>query len=530
MTRQLVPMQPGDLVPVERDSNVLRLPPHNVDLERALLGAMLLNNRAYDRVVDYLKPEHFSEAVNGRIFAAMAAMIDQGVQSNPVTLKNYLEHDEVVKAAGGMRYLASLSSSMVTLVNAGDYGRMVYGLALRRELISAGTDLVNAAFDANVHEPADQILEHHEQRLFDLSANTTRRATVVTAGAAGRAAIDLAYAAHRLESGITGVPTGLIDVDRRMGGLQVGDLCILAGRPSMGKSALATNICFNASGFFAETDREEFRDKVAVFFSLEMSAEQLGVRLVSQITRVDSHKMRTGRLKPEELERLSDANAVLDRLPFMINYDAASTVNVIRTRARREARKAKSKGVGLIVVDYLQMIAAAQAAGGRNDGRVLELGAMTRGLKALAGDLGCACVVLSQLSRKVEERDDKRPMLSDLRESGAIEQDADVVMFVYRDEYYLERNTPSSKDGEKPERFAERYEAWQQKLDASRGVAEVIIAKQRMGPVGTVRVHFDGPTTTFSDLAAAGGDTTPLEEGVVWKAEPAPKEQLGLGV
>ncbi len=526
-SREWGPVPGTSLAPVERSSNVLRLPPHNIEVERALLGAMLLNNRAYDHVVDFLKAEHFTEAVNGRIFAAMSQLIDRGVRADPVSLKTYLEGDEMVVAAGGIKYLASLSHSMVTTISAGDYGRLIFDLHIRRELIGMGEDLVNAAFDSHVAETAGHILEEHERRLFELGTATSRRSVMVTAAQAGQAAVDLAYAAHRLESGVTGVPTGLTDLDYRTGGLQPGDLIILAGRPSMGKSALATNIAYNAAGFFKETERPEFSGKCAVFFSLEMSAEQLGGRLVSSITHLDSHKMRIGALKPEELARIGDAAPVLEGLPLMINYDAASSVNIIRTRARREARRAKSKGVGLIVVDYLQMIAAAQTQG-RQDGRVLELGAMTRGLKALGGDLGCPVLVLSQLSRKVEERDDKRPMLADLRESGAIEQDADVVAFVYREEYYLERHPPTQKPEEKQERYAERHEAWNVKLEASRGVAECIIAKQRMGPVGTVRLHFDGPTTTFSNLARVEKSVAP--EGVVWKAEPTPVEQLGLGL
>ena len=484
---------------------LLRTPPHNVEVERALLGTILTNNRAYEKVQEFLTPEHFTEEVNGRIYTAVGKLIEQGHQANAITLKTYLERDELVIAAGGMKYLASLTSSMVTVINAAEYGKLIYDLHLRRELISLGEDMVNAAYDAQIDETALEQIEESEQRLFDLAATGTSDGGFKTFEKALTDAVELAAAAHRREGALTGVTTGLTDMDKKLGGLHASDLIILAGRPSMGKTALATAVAFNAARYFRTADRPEDQGKQVAFFSLEMSAEQLATRILAERSRINSHDIRTGRLSNDDFGRMVQASTELNELPLFIDDTPAVTVSTIRTRARRLARQ---KGLGMIVVDYLQLIAANR--GERTENRVQEISAITRGLKALAKDLNVPVLALSQLSRAVEQRDDKRPQLSDLRESGTIEQDSDVVMFVFREQYYLERHEPSQKAEETDERYHERYAKWQENCERVHNIAEVIVAKQRHGPIGNIKLHFEADFTQFSDHI----DTSMLPEGM----------------
>jgi replicative DNA helicase len=464
-------------------------------VERALLGAILLNNRAYEKVQEFLVPDHFTEAVNGRIYAALGKLIEQGHQANPVTLKTYLERDDLVIAAGGMKYLASLSNSMVTVINAADYGKLIYDLHLRRELINIGEDMVNAAFDAQIDETAQNQIEASEQRLFDLASSGVSDGGFKTFEKALTDAIDLATVAHRRDGALAGITTGLTDLDNKLGGLHNSDLLILAGRPSMGKTALATTIAFNAARYFGSTDREEDRGKHVAFFSLEMSAEQLATRILAERSKISSHDIRTGKLSGDDFGRMVTASSELNDLPLVIDDTPAVTVSTIRTRCRRLARQ---KGLGMIVIDYLQLIASSRTE--RSENRVQEISAITRGLKALAKDLNVPVMALSQLSRAVEQREDKRPQLADLRESGTIEQDSDVVMFVFREQYYLERGgEPVRRDNETSDHHHERIIDWQQRCEQAHNIAEVIVAKQRHGPVGTVRLHFEAQFTHFSD-------------------------------
>ena len=479
---------------------LLRSPPHNTEAERALLGALLLNNRAFDRVVDYLRAEHFTDPVNGRIYAAMVTLIEKGHQANPVTLKTYRERDELVIAAGGMKYLASLANSMVTVINAGDYGRIIYDLFLRRELIAVGEDMVNSAFDVQPDESAGDQIETSEQRLFDLASSGASEGGFKSFERALTDAVELAGAAHRRDGALAGVTTGLIDLDKKLGGLHASDLLILAGRPSMGKTALATNIAFAAATDFHATDRAADRGKQVAFFSLEMSAEQLATRILAEQSKINSHDIRTGKLSQDAFDRMAEAAIQLNQLPLLIDDTPAVTVSAIRTRCRRLARQNKlggESGLGMIVIDYLQLIAPSR--GERSENRVQEISAITRALKALAKDLKVPVLALSQLSRAVEQREDKRPQLSDLRESGTIEQDSDVVMFVFREQYYLERAEPSPKPEENDERFRERHTKWQERCEQAHNIAEVIVAKQRHGPIGTVKLHFEADFTHFSD-------------------------------
>ncbi len=475
--------------PADSAGNVLRSPPHNYEAERALLGAILMNNRAFERVSEFLGPAHFADPVNARIYEACAQLIEQGHQANPVTLKTYLERDELIVAAGGMKYLANLVAGSVTVINAGDYGRLVYDLFLRRELIALGEEMVNEAFDSVPDESAMDQIETSEQRLFDLASTGNVEGGFRSFDDALQEAISLAEAAHKREGALAGVPTGLVDLDQKLGGLHTSDLLILAGRPSMGKTALATTIAFNAAEYFQHTQREEDKGKQVAFFSLEMSAEQLATRILAEQSQISSHKIRTGGLSNDDFPRIVLASQKILNTPLLIDDTPAVTVSTIRTRCRRLARQ---KGLGLIVIDYLQLIAPARSE--RNENRVQEISAITRGLKALAKDLGVPVLALSQLSRAVEQRENKRPQLADLRESGTIEQDSDVVMFVFREEYYLERDQPKDSAGH------EAMVAWQEQMERVHNQAEVIIAKQRHGPIGKIDLYFEPEYTRFSTL------------------------------
>ncbi len=482
--------------------DVLRSPPHNIEAERALLGAILLNNRAYESVSDFLRPEHFCEAVHGKVYESATRLIEQGHQANPITLKTYLEQDPLVQEAGGISFLTGLANSVVTIINAGDYGRLIYDLHLRRELINLGQDMVNDAFDADLDENAQRQIETSEQKLFELSSSGSTEGGFQRFETALTDALDMAEAAHRRDGALSGTTTGLDDLDAKLGGLHPSDLIILAGRPAMGKTALATTIAYNAAHYFQHTDREEEHGKLVAFFSLEMSSEQLATRILAERSRLSSHEIRTGRLAHDDFGKLVSASQELYSLPLFIDDTPALTISAMRTRCRRLARQGRSdkhNGLGLIVVDYLQLLDAASS--NRNDSRVQEISTISRGLKALAKELDVPVLALSQLSRAVEQREDKRPQLSDLRESGSIEQDADVVMFVYREEYYLERKQPQREGFETEERFQEKMLKWQDDMEAVHNVAEAIVGKQRHGPIGTVKLLFEPSFTHFDNLA-----------------------------
>ncbi|MFN8720381.1 MAG: replicative DNA helicase [Rhodospirillales bacterium] len=470
-----------------------RQAPRNEEAEQALLGALLVNNATLNKVVEFLEPEHFFSAVHGRIYKAIRTLVlDRNQEASPVTLKAYFADDADLSAVGGSAYLADLAANVVTIINAEDYGRAVYESHLRRQLIEIGEDMVNDAYAHDLETSPALQMEAAEKRLFDLATTGSASAGFAALNVAVHAAIETAEAAFRRGSHITGVTTGLTDIDRKMGGLHPSDLLILAGRPSMGKTSLATNIAYNAAKAYLDTGGQE--GSVVGFFSLEMSAEQLATRLLADVSEVPGDKIRRGDIKDTDFQRFVEASALLNRLPFFIDDTPGLSVTALRTRARRLHRTHK---LGMIVVDYLQLLSGS-ARGSEN--RVQEISDITRGLKGVAKELGVPVVALSQLSRAVEQREDKRPLLSDLRESGSIEQDADVVMFVFREQYYLERAEPSRRPEENDEKFNDRYQRWQQRCEEVHNTAEVIIAKQRHGPIGTIRLHFDGQFTRFSDL------------------------------
>ncbi len=470
-----------------------RIQPHNEEAEQALLGALLVNNRAYEKIGEFLKADHFFSPVHRRIFAAIISLIERGQVANPITLKSYFEKDADLAAVGGAGYLADLAASVVTVVNAEDYGHAIHNHYLRRQLIDVGEEMVNEAYRHDLEVSAQDQIEEAEKKLFDLASTGDVRGGFVPFVRSLEAAIATAEAAFRRDSNVTGVTTGLIDLDRKLGGFHKSDLIILAGRPSMGKTALATNIAVNAAKAYMTSHGKD--GATVGVFSLEMSAEQLSTRVLADETKVPGDKIRRGEVRESDFPRFIEASHTLSRLPLFIDDTPAVTVGMLRTRARRLKRTSE---LGMIVIDYLQLMRGSGS--GRQENRVQEISEITRGLKAIAKELQIPVLALSQLSRAVEAREDKRPQLADLRESGSIEQDADVVMFVYREQYYLERAEPSRRPDETDDKFNDRYQRWQQRLGEVHNIGECIIAKQRHGPIGTVHLHFDGQFTKFSDL------------------------------
>jgi replicative DNA helicase len=473
-----------------------RSPPHNYEAEQGLLGALLVNNAAYERVGDFLRPEHFADPAHGRIFAAIGKLVDRGQIANPVTLKTLFDQDGALTEVGGAQYLVKLAASVVAIVNAEDYGRTVHDLFLRRQLIAVGEEMVNEAHKAELDVTGKDQIELAEAKLFNLAETDQAERGFMPFSTALTTAIEMAEKAYKRDGKLTGVPTGLIDMDKLLGGLHRSDLLILAGRPAMGKTALAANIAFNAA--VMQVDDPEAERFCVAFFSLEMSAEQLATRILAEQIEVSSEKIRRGELNEGDFRRLVLASQRLERTPIFIDDTPAITVTALRTRARRLKRQ---HGLDLIVVDYLQLLRG--SAGSKSENRVQEISDITRSLKAVAKELDVPVLALSQLSRAVEQREDKRPQLSDLRESGSIEQDADVVMFVFREEYYHKREEPVRRADENDDKFHDRIERWKAHGEAIYGVAEVIVGKQRHGPTGTVRLQFEGAITKFSNLALA---------------------------
>ena len=474
-----------------------RTPPHNLEAEQALLGAILINNDAFDRVSDFLRSEHFVEEIHRRIFEIAGSLIRAGKLATPVTLKTFLgDHD-----LGGVtvpQYLARLASEATTIINAYDYGRSVYDLSMRRELISIGEDVVNVAYDAPVDSSPREQIEEAERRLYQMAEAGRYDGGFQRFSDALKAAVDMAARAYERDGSLSGIATGLTDLDRYMGGLQASDLVILAGRPGMGKTALATNIAFNIAKAYEGRTRpdgtiEAANGGIVGFFSLEMSSEQLATRIIAEQSAVASYKIRRGDITEADFHHVADAVREMQQIPFYIDQTGGVSIAQLTARARRLKRQ---RGLDLLVVDYLQLLAGSK---NRSENRVQELTEITTGLKALAKELNIPILACSQLSRQVEQRDDKRPQLSDLRESGSIEQDADVVMFVYREEYYLKNKEP--RPG------TEEHIAWMAQMENAHGRAEVIIGKQRHGPTGTIELQFDAEVTRFSTIARE--DTVP---------------------
>ena len=476
------------------DQIPFREAPHNIEAEQALLGAILVNNEALDRVTGFLQSKHFFDPLHAEIYETAAKLIQAGKPATPVTLKTFFANAApIAEGLSVAQYLGRLAANATTIINAGDYGRTIYDLAVRRNLILIGEDIVNAAYETTLDHPPTAQIEEAEGRLYGLAEAGRYGQGFQSFGHALTGAIEMANNAYMRDGGLSGISTGMRDLDNKLGGLQSSDLIILAGRPSMGKTALATNIAFNVAKAYKSEPQPDGSIKatdggVVAFFSLEMSSEQLATRIISEQASIPSEKIRRGLINNDEFTELVRVARELESLPLYIDQTGGISIAQLSARARRFKRQ---HGLGLVIVDYLQLLTGS---GKRSsDSRVQEVSEITTGLKALAKELQVPIIALSQLSRQVEAREDKRPQLSDLRESGSIEQDADVVMFVFREEYYVERQKPAEGTPE--------FGDWQDKMARAHGKGEVIIGKQRHGPVGTVTLQFDGNVTRFSDLA-----------------------------
>ena len=484
------------LAPADAATPAYRSPPHNIEAEQGLLGAILVNNDAFYRVSDFLEPKHFFEPLHQTIFETASSLIRMGKIATPVTLKTFLPADVDL---GGMtvgQYLARLAAEATTIINAQDYGRTIYDLSLRRDLIGIGEDMVNVAYDAPVDFAPRNQIEDAERRLYELAESGRYDGGFQKFSQALTTALDMAAKAFQRDGKLSGISTGLRDLDAKMGGLQHSDLIILAGRPGMGKTSLATNIAYNVAEAYVPELQPDGTYKAAQggvvgFFSCEMSGEQLATRIIAERSGIPSSHIRRGGITEADFEKLRECSIELQSLPFYVDETGGISISQVMARARRLKRQ---KGLDLLVIDYIQLLAGSGKRGSEN--RVQEITEITTSLKALAKELNVPIIALSQLSRQVENRDDKRPQLSDLRESGSIEQDADVVLFVYRGEYYLAAKEP--RPG------TEEHQKWQTEMELALGKAEVIIGKQRHGPTGTVELHFDASVTRFGDLAHDG--------------------------
>ena len=481
-----------DISPRPEPEEDYRQQPHNLEAEQALLGAILVNNEACDRVSGFLTAEHFFEGVHARIYEAASTLIRAGKLASPVTLKSFFENDETLNEIGGPVYLARLAAAATTIINAEEYGRAIYELAQRRRLISIGGDIVNESYDTPVDVTSRDLIEGAEQALYEIAETGRYGQGFQPFGTALVEAIDMAAAAYQRDGHLSGLSTGLKDLDEKLGGLQPSDLLILAARPAMGKSTLATNISYNVAKAYKAEHNPDGTTKVldggvVAYFSLEMSSEQLATRIISETSGISSEDIRRGKIDEAQFHRLVEVSQELQSLPLYLDDTGGLTISQVAARARRIKRQ---RGLGLLVIDYVQLLAGSSRRAA--EGRVQEMTEITTGLKALAKELNVPILALAQLSRQVENRDDKRPQLADLRESGSIEQDADVVMFIYREEYYLGRKEPRAGT-------AEHFE-WQEEMDRVTGISDIIIGKQRHGPTGTVQLQFDAKTTRFTNL------------------------------
>jgi replicative DNA helicase len=471
--------------------------PQNLEAEQALIGAILSNNKAFEKVSEFLKPEHFADSIHSRIFEVMSRLILRGHIADVITLKNYFEQEGTLADVGGPSYLVKLADSASPMTNVEYYAQFIYDKYLRRELINTGQEIIDNAFKETADLSANDQIEAAEQKLFHLSDQGDTSGGFIDFASALTSSLGYIEKAFQKEGKISGLPTGLERLDYRTGGLNNSDLIIIAGRPAMGKTALATNMAYNVAEYMSRAKDIDPHDRGVAFFSLEMSADQLASRILSTVTQTPGNKMRTGELDNAQFKRIAAAVRELENIPLYIDDTPGVTINGIHTRARRLKR---TKGLGLIVIDYIQLITGSNSK--KNEGnRVQELSEISRGLKIMAKELKVPVIALSQLNRGVEQRDDKRPLMSDLRESGSIEQDADIVMFVSRENYYIHNEEPKQRPNDTPEKFQQRLEEWQKRDRETANLAEVIIGKQRHGPTGTVQLFWNGEFAQFGNLA-----------------------------
>lgn len=467
--------------------------PQNLEAEQALLGALLANNKAFEQISDFLKPNHFANATHAKIYELISKLISRGHVADTITLKNYFEQEGSLGEIGGHKYLLQLAESSSPLTNPEYYAQYIYDQFLRRELISTGYDIVNSAMKEDIDAPAAKQIEEAEKRLYDLSDIGESQRGFIDFSSALNLSLGSIEKAYQREGKLSGISTGLVDLDKKSGGLNNSDLIIIAGRPAMGKTALATNIAYNVADMMLRDKTTDPKNLGVAFFSLEMSSDQLATRILSSTAGISSQRMRNGEIDNAEFGRIAEIIRSLEKMPLYIDDTPGLSITAIRNRARRLKR---SKGLGLIVVDYLQLITGS---GGRSEAnRVQEVSEISRGLKILAKELNVPVIALSQLSRGVEARDDKRPIMSDLRESGSIEQDADIVMFVYRENYYIQNEEPKETDKNySPEKHAK----WEQRIKDTKFKAEVIIGKHRHGPTGVVTLGWKGEFAQFENFA-----------------------------
>ena len=478
------------------DENILKDPsiylPHNVEAEQGLLGALLVNNEVYDKISQLLHSQHFFDPVHQRIYEVAIEKISRNSLASPVTLKTHFQNDPGLKELGGVSYLAKLAASAISLFGAVDYAKLICELALRRNLINLGREISEKALSEDVEDSPEEQIAMAEAQLYSIAEKGAESTGFTPLLSASKEAILIANKAYQQDGGISGVSTGLIDLDKKLGGLHSSDLLIIAGRPSMGKTSLATNMAFSIAKSLKKRKNEDGSEDIVQggivgFFSLEMSSAQLATRILSENSKVPSDKIRKGDLTEREFRSFIESAQDIEKCPLYIDDTAALSISALAGRARRLKRM---YGLDVLFIDYLQLIRPSSS----RDSRVNEISEITQGLKSIAKELNIPVVALSQLSRQVEARDDKRPQLSDLRESGSIEQDADVVMFIFREEYYKEREKPDEHD-------VENFIKWQEDMSRLHGRAELIIGKQRHGPIGTVELSFQSKFTTFGNLA-----------------------------
>ena len=470
----------------------------NIEAECCLLAAIFRSNNLYEKVETFLSPDHFVHPMHKIIYNLCEKLISQGHAANPVSIKSYIDNDAQAQEYGGYEYVVQVSNSLISMLNAHSYGQIIYTLAIRRSLIDIGGQIISNASNVDIEENVNSHIENAEQSLYAL-ANAEQNDNIIDFKTALIQSINAAEIAHRSKGGISGITTSFSDLDAKIGGLHKSDLIIVAGRPSMGKTAFATNIAFAAAQKYKENKKNNINNvnggRVA-FFSLEMSAEQLATRILAQKSQVNSHNMKTGKLSKQDFMKVMETSKELQDLDLFIDENAATTVNMLRNRCRRLIRQ---KGIDLIIIDYLQLLSTSN--NNYHDNRVNEISYITRQLKSLAKEFNIPVIALSQLSRAVEQRENKRPQLSDLRESGSIEQDADVVMFLFRESYYLEREEPKRKTDENDNNYLNRYEKWTNANNEAINKAEVIIAKQRHGPIGSIELYFNPEYTQFDNLS-----------------------------
>ena len=471
----------------------------NFDAEIAVIGCLLWDNKSYEKIADFLIEDHFIDLNNKNIFKTIKRLLDKNILVTPITLKNYLEENDK-DSFDNYTYLNQIKDSAPSTQNAYQYARLLYDLHIKRSLIGIGKNIIQDTISNEEDLEGINLIENAENDLYNLSQTGSSDRKYSLFGEALKKAIDVIDQSFKREGKIAGLPSGLKDLDKKLGGFHNSDLIIIAGRPSMGKTALGTNIAFNAAKKFKEKE-DEFGNKTTIdggkiaFFSLEMSSEQLATRVLAEQSKISSDKMRKAELNKEDFKKIAKVSSELENLNLVIDDNPILTIPSLRARARRLKRL---YDIDMIIIDYLQLMSGSQNV--RNDGRVQEISEITRGLKAIAKELNIPIIALSQLSRQVEQREDKRPLLADLRESGTIEQDSDVVMFIFRESYYLERMEPIKKPDEQNDRYNERHQRWRELCESRYNIADIIIAKQRHGPTGAIKTHFDPNFTKFSDL------------------------------